>query len=109
MLELYLAFTLHLATPNSYNEVHPHIRYEEDRFITGLYLNSVSKPSAYAGVRIGNRVWTEVGLVTGYPMATVVPLMRSGVDVTPRASAFAAPLYDDDGAGVLVGIEYRLW
>lgn len=107
MIELSIAFVLHLFTSVDYNGVGPHVRYSGEQFIAGVFLNSHSRPTLYAGRRYewGN-VWAEVAAVTGYRYA-VAPLGRVGVDLSRHASLFAAPMYDGDGTALIVGVEFR--
>ena len=50
-LTLSLALSLHLGMDGEYNELHPHIRYQDNKFISGAYYNSLNKISLYAGIR----------------------------------------------------------
>ena len=104
MIELALGLSLHLGLVNSYNEVHPHVRYKtEDNYIAGVYYNSVRNISTYAGKRWEYNDWgIEGALVTGYPQADVVPFVRG-----TYKNFFIAPAMEEDKPGVVVGIELK--
>ena len=63
---------IHLASKHinasGYNEVNPGIGLEHDKYIAGIYKNSFSKPSVYAGRTFSFNQYTGVkyGVVTGY-------------------------------------------
>ena len=40
MIELALGLSLHLGLADSYNEVHPHIRYIENGYMAGAYITA---------------------------------------------------------------------
>ena len=46
-----LAMTAHLGLAGEYNEIHPHIRYNNDNVIAGAFVNSIVNISLYAGRR----------------------------------------------------------
>lgn len=106
-----LALSQHLNFQNDYNEIHPHIRLQQDLFIGGAYYNSVENVSPYAGIRLeleNNGV--ELGIAGGYPaIGTVVPYARYTYDVNDNLRVFAAPAGERvDGEvniGIVVGAE----
>jgi hypothetical protein len=123
MIELLLAFTLHLNTDYDYNEVHPHIHYEHaTSVVAGVYKNSCvnldecrSDISFYAGYKHRtDKAWVEVGGVTGYAAAPVTPFIRVGYDITPWARVFVGPYAEKDylnnkfNIKPVIGVEFRL-
>ena len=86
-----MALSYHLGFENEYNSIHPHIRLQHEHFITGVYYNSESNASAYAGVEYNlNNFFVEGGAVTGYTTAPVVPFARMGYKFND-ISVFIAP------------------
>jgi hypothetical protein len=105
-LTLCLAFSAHIALPGEWNEIHPCISYREDAFIAGAYLNSEGKVSAYAGVELrSDDLFMELGAVTGYSGADVLPFVRGGVEFENGNRLFVAPAYSDGEVGAVVGFE----
>ena len=104
MIELALAFSLHLGLEGDYNEIHPHIRYNEQNYIAGAYYNSTDKVSFYVGKRWEyNNFGLETGAVTGYPQADVIPYVRGTYD-----NFFVAPAVEgDDTVGAVIGYELK--
>lgn len=104
MIELALGLSLHLGLEDDYNEIHPHIRYQEERFIGGAYYNSLEKVSTYIGYRIEfGDYGLEIAGVTGYPEADVVPYVRG-----TYKNVFIAPALEDDKTGIVIGYEFKL-
>jgi len=97
-----LAFSLHLGLQGDYNSIHPHIRYNEQNYIAGVYYNSESNISTYAGKRWEyNGFGLEAGAVTGYPQADVIPYVRG-----TYKNFFVAPaLEGKDTVGAVIGYE----
>lgn len=105
MLSFCLALSHHFVE-GDWNEVHPCVRYQNDKFIAGAYYNSESKVSIFAGFDLGN---IELGLVTGYSGAPVVPMIRLTYDFNDGVTVFAAPAVTTSGdVGAVVGIEFRI-
>ena len=104
MIELALAVSLHLGLEGNYNEVHPHIRYNEQNYITGAYYNSESNISFYAGKRWKyNDFGLEAGAVTGYSAGDVIPYGRA-----TYKNFFVAPAVEgDDTIGTVIGYELK--
>ena len=108
-----LALTAHVGLADSYNNVHPHVRYIEDGAIAGAYYNSVDKLSVYVGHRIDitDNIGVEFAGVTGYPaFGPIAPYIRGTYDYGP-VRAFVAPAYEtwhDDSVnvGIVTGIEF---
>jgi hypothetical protein len=104
LIELALAVSLHLGLQGDYNEVHPHIRYNEQNYITGAYYNSESNISFYAGKRWEyNDFGLEAGAVTGYSAGDVIPYGRA-----TYKNFFVAPAVEGDNTiGTVIGYEFK--
>lgn len=108
---LALALSKHLAI-GDYNDIHPHIRFQDESFIAGAYLNSFSTISPYAGFRFEHYDHGfEVGAVGGYPSADIIPYIRYTYDFTEDYRAFVAPVgevdqYDNFYLGSVIGVEF---
>ena len=105
---LALAASAHLGLAAEYNEVHPSIQARFDNgAIAGVYYNSESALSAYAGLRVESKNWFfEGGLVTGYQYAKILPYGRAGYQVTDGMSVFIAPAVEADAIGAVIGVEF---
>jgi hypothetical protein len=106
-LSLLVGLSLHIGLENNYNNIHPHARCTIDNTISGAYYNSEERVSFYVGKKIPNidKEWDlEIGLVTGYSGADVVPLIRYIND-----GWFISPSYETTGnIGVVFGYELDL-
>ena len=86
-----LALSYHVEFEGTYNTVHPHVRLQQEHFITGVYYNSESNVSTYAGIQYDwNNLFVEGGAVTGYSEADVIPFARAGYKLGD-ISMFVAP------------------
>ena len=103
MIELALGISLHLGLTQSYNEIHPHIRYIEQGYMAGAYYNSVENISTYAGYRweIGD-FGLEAAVVTGYPEGDIVPFGRA-----TYKDFFIAPAHENGTVGAVLGYEFK--
>lgn len=103
-ITLGLALSLHLGFEGEYNSIHPHLRYNVDNYIAGVYYNSEENVSTYVGKRFEhNDFGLEVGAVTGYTTAPVVPYARVTYD-----NFFIAPgVEENDNTGVVLGYEFK--
>tara|TARA_R100000544_G_scaffold14146_1_gene6447 strand:- start:56 stop:361 length:306 start_codon:yes stop_codon:yes gene_type:complete len=98
-LSLMLAISMHLGLEGDYNNIHPHARCQVDSMISGVYYNSEEKVSAYIGLE--HEGW-EVGLVTGYTYADVVPMIRY-----KKNNWFITPAIESNGSkGIVIGLEF---
>lgn len=111
-LALSVAFSLHAGLPDldSYNAIHPHIRYEQDGMIAGAYLNEATDVSFYTGVRFEKKdKGLELGLVTGYEDlgwdGPVAPFITATYDLDEHARVYFKPLYADGDYGAAIGVE----
>ena len=78
-LILAIAATAHIGLSGDLTERHWHIRAQHDQFIAGAFLNSENNTSIYAGGRWMRENWFgEIGIVSGYEMAPVLPYFRAG-------------------------------
>lgn len=108
-LALCVAISTHIALPGNWNEVHPCIRYQNDMFIAGAYLNSEDTVSTYVGLAFErDKLFLEIGAVTGYSGATVAPMLRVGYEPLPGVRLFAAPGYADEKFGLVLGTEFSI-
>ena len=48
-IALALGLSMHLGLEGDYNQIHPHVRWEDDGKIAGAYYNSMDRMSLYAG------------------------------------------------------------
>ena len=98
-LSLMLAISMHIGLEGDYNNIHPHARCQQDALISGVYYNSEENISAYIGLE--HNGW-EVGLVTGYTYADVVPMIRYKKD-----NWFITPVVESGGnKGIVIGLEF---
>lgn len=112
-LLLSVAFSAHFGMQGNYNQVHPSIRCEGEKFTTGLFLNSEDSVSVFAAYRMkSNKTWLEVGVVTGYSDADVMPFLRAGFDLNDHASLFVAPAIetwnDETNVGLVIGLDLKI-
>lgn len=108
-----LALSTHLGLSQDYNEIHPHIRLEQDGWIAGSYYNSESILSYYGGHRIEYEEFgLEIGLTTGYDdFGNIVPFVRGTYSVNENTQLFIAPAPEKIDStttiGAVVGTEFR--
>ena len=104
MIEFALALSLHIGLEGDYNEIHPHIRYNNENYIAGVYYNSESNISTYAGKRWEyNDFGVELGAVTGYINQPLLPYAR----VTYN-NFFIAPAHEvGKNTGTVIGYEFK--
>ena len=114
---LALAVSSHIGFDYSYNEVHPHIFYENNNYSVGAYYNSMRNTSLYAGYTIKptERLGVQVGLVSGYEYSEsdVLPFVRGNYSIGNGVSAFGVPVLEElsDGAvnyGIVLGLEFEI-
>lgn len=109
MLEFCFAISMHFALGDGWNNKHPCARYVADDFTVGAYLNSEDTLSWYISHTLEYEQWfAEVGAVTGYSGADVLPMIRVGYEISDNVSLFASPAYADGKIGSVVGIEVTL-
>ena len=104
-----LGLSLHMGLEDSYNEIHPHVRFYEDGAIAGAYYNSLENISFYGGYRLEyGDSGVEVALVTGYPaFGPIAPQVRGTYDFSDNVRAFASPAIETNNTGVVIGLEFQ--
>lgn len=113
-LLLSLAFSTHLGLSGDYNEIHPHLRYNNDNYIAGVYYNSEQHVSFYAGRTFDlGTVDVELGVVTGYSaIGDIAPMARIVYGVSDSHQLYAAPVAEkfnnDTSLGLLIGYEFKI-
>lgn len=109
MIELCFAISMHIGLDDGWNDKHPCARYVADDFTIGAYLNSEFAMSVYVSHTFEYEQWfAEVGAVTGYSGADVVPMLRVGYEISDRVSLFASPAYAGGKIGMVIGIDLTL-
>ena len=99
---LSIALSSHMGFDNSYNEIHPHIRYKYDNNITGLFYNSDRNISFYIGKEFTNSKFTiDMGIVTGYDNAIISPMI-----VIKKDNFFIMPGIENKTIGLVLGYEH---
>lgn len=108
-----LALSTHLGMQGDYNEVHPHVRLEDNGYIAGAYYNSMERMSLYAGHRFeSGNAGLELALVTGYnEFGAIAPYVRGTYDIG-KMRMFIAPAgekwYGETNIGAVIGIEFKI-
>lgn len=103
LVTISLALSLHIGFEGDYNSFHPHIRYNNDNFIAGVYYNSERTASSYLGYRFeNNNLGLEVGAVTGYSHETVIPYVRG-----TYKDFFVTPVPVGPDTGIVFGYEVK--
>lgn len=102
---LSIGMSIHAGFVDTYNNVHPHVRYQNEWLISGVYLNSVDEMSYYGGFRNEYGDWgTEFVLTTGYNL-DIAPAARVTYDVTDNTRVFLNPAAEGERVGMVLGIE----
>ncbi len=101
-ISLLVAVSLHLGLEGSYNPVHPQVRCTVNNTMAGVYYNSEDQFSSYLAQKFGV---LEVGIVTGYESAKVLPMVR-----IIKGNWFIASAYETNpkNYGVVLGFEYKI-
>lgn len=116
-----LALSTHLGLSNEYNEIHPHVRLQQDQFIAGAFYNSESKLSLYGGTRLETNDFgienysnfgLELGLTSGYDDFGIVPFARGTYSINENTQLFLAPAPEKNSVneinlGAVFGTEFR--
>jgi hypothetical protein len=104
-----LALSFHLGMENNYNNLHPHIRLQNDDFIAGAYYNSEDALSAYAGIELSYGKWNhEIGVVSGYDENDIIPFVRSTYDLNDNTIGYITPGVENNNVGIVLGIELQI-
>lgn len=107
-ISLFMALSMHIGLDGNYNSIHPHARCTVDNNITGIFYNSEDNISAYVGreIRFDEYSSLEIGLVSGYEYADIVPMIRYKV-----GTWFVSPAYEkikstgEENIGIVFGWE----
>lgn len=111
---LSLAFSTHLGLTGTYNEIHPHVRLQEDNYIVGVYYNSEKTASFYVGKTYDfGKLDLEIGVVTGYSaIGDIAPMARATYVLSEDHKFYVSPVAEkqnrDYNYGVVVGLEFTL-
>lgn len=100
--------TYHFDRTSDYNEVNLGAYAECDHYTTGIYRNSLRKPSVYAGYtfdRVLGPVDVTVGAVSGYPRATLMPLVVPSIKFNSARLSLLLPT-NKSGKGVHLSWEF---
>ena len=110
-----LAFSMHLNLSSNFNEVHPHIRIENNNNIFGLYQNSNDDLAVYSGWKIGEKYYVDLGVTFWESVkgGWIHPWFRGGYKINDHINIFTSPVvsYDENNqseVGGLIGIEFTL-
>jgi hypothetical protein len=112
-LILGLALSAHLGlSEDFYNEVHPHLRFVENKYVAGIYYNSIGNFSFYGGKRFEyNNLGFEVGTATGYEIL-VAPYARGTYDFNEDIRLFGTAGWEENNnelkAGIVIGLELMI-
>lgn len=102
-----LAVSMHLGFEGEYNMIHPHVRLQNNQFVSGAFYNSESNLSYYTGIQIENTQWThEFGLVVGYSDSKLAPYFRSTIDVNENIIGYITPGIENGNIGIVLGLEF---
>ena len=103
-LVLGIALSMHVGLQNDYNQAHPYLMCEKNEIITGVYYNSLNKPSLVLAKEysLSDDLKVDLGLVTGY-VYDVVPMFR-----VRYKNLFMMPALEDDRSGLVFGIQFDL-
>lgn len=105
-----VSVTHHFDFEEEYNDIHPHVRVEHNNFVSGVYLNSESTVSLYAGYQFEHEdLFVDIGLVTGYSDVDVQPYVRAGYEINDNIDFFVAPGYEPayDNIGIVAGLDFH--
>tara|TARA_R110000868_G_scaffold277530_2_gene537326 strand:+ start:1945 stop:2271 length:327 start_codon:yes stop_codon:yes gene_type:complete len=102
-----IALSLHLFLEGDYNAIHPYVEIDQNRWAAGIYYNSERNISAYAlkSLSLGRGYDLEIGAVTGYSQADILPMVRIRKD-----RFFVAPVQETSNGkkkyGIIFGIQF---
>ena len=96
-----IALSLHIGLLGSYNSIHPYASYDNNKFIAGIYYNSVERISIYGGVKykFSKDTSLELGLVSGYN-DNVIPMAKLN-----HKQFYVMPAADEK-VGIVIGIQF---
>ena len=103
-----LMLSAHISLGENFNNLHPSVAYKDNnQRIVGVYKNSYSKPSFYAGyVKNFDGFELHYGAVTGYVLP-VVPFVVLKKELEKDVKFVVIPSYNmtHKNPGVIFGIE----
>lgn len=107
-----LALSTHLSLAGDYNEIHPHVRLENEHVATGIYYNSIGNTSVYFGLHesLTDKILVEGGVVSGYDSFNPVILYaRIVYEVNDTVDMFITPTAENRrnnlNLGIVLGVE----
>jgi hypothetical protein len=104
-----ILFSLHLGYENNYNGFNPYVgTYLTDNIAVGGYYNSEEKLSAYVAYMTE---YLELGLVTGYTTAPVVPMVKFNYKnffITPSLETIINENGTIHTPGIVFGFDWRM-
>lgn len=116
-----IALSSHIGFQFDYNEIHPQIRLENEKYAIGAFYNSEENISLYGAKRIiiNNRTSIELGISSGYNYENypVIPFARGVYEQNENIRYFIAPSVEEirynDGTsdlntGFIIGVELFL-
>ena len=99
---LSLALSNHVGFDNSYNEIHPHIRFKTDNTISGAFYNSERTISFYTGKEFTFDNFTlDIGIVSGYQNNKIAPMVT-----IKKNNFFIMPGVENKTIGLVFGYEH---
>jgi hypothetical protein len=105
MLTISLGISLHAGFDNKYNAVHPHIRYQNEKLISGVFYNSLDRLGWYGGARWEHGDFGIEGVMTTGYNYLLSPSGRVTYDYKDNVRVFVNPGLEDKNIGVVMGIE----
>ena len=94
------ALSVHMGLQGNFNEFIPHIRYEDESHIAGLYYNSERSISAYVGyVKHFDSYSVEYALVSGYDAQNILPYLRITKPFLENTQLFFSPSIEKHNTG----------
>lgn len=117
MIELLLAFTLHVNAVKDFNEVHPHVRYAaENGLVVGVYQDSFYNYNPYVAYRAKHEnFFAEGGMVIKHKSEKKIdelgffsPFARVGYSPHSRVDVFISAYNVKKEPKPLLGIEFKL-
>jgi hypothetical protein len=101
--------TYHFERDHHYNEFNPGAYAACDGYVVGVYQNSVRKTSTYVGYQFSNvlgPINIVTGVVTGYKLAPVVPMIIPTVKWDNIRVSFIPPIKNVSG-GIHLSMEFK--
>ena len=102
-----LMFSMHVGLAGNFNNFHPGVTLTDGDKFVGVYRNSYSKPSFYAGfIQEKNNFEIHYGIVTGY-VAPIVPFVAIKKELEKNLKLVVIPSVDvtNKKPGFVIGLE----